>query len=240
MSNINYQSPMYLQLREIIRNKIEDGEFAPGTSIPTENELAETYGVNRLTVRSAIETLANEGILKKIQGKGMFVLGKKMEKNLDTLGGFTQMFKEHHMNPDIKILAKRVRKAGTKYGDIFGISPEEQIYYIKCLNVANETPYSIEEILIPQYILPKLEGIDLSVFTLEEVFGFYGIKVKEAYQMLDLTQLEQSDARMLGINSELAVLLFECVSHDTDNRVIEFSRTYSRADICSFTATFQM
>lgn len=239
MSDINYQSPMYLQLREVIRNKIEDGEYPPGTAIPTEKELAETYGLNRLTVRSAIETLANEGILKKIQGKGMFVMGEKIEKTLDTLGGFKQVFKDRHMKPNTRILAKGIRKAGIKFGDIFRISPEENIYYIKSLCSADGTPYSIDEIYIPQCILPKLKGVDLSVFTLDEVYEFYNIEIKTANQTLGLTQLEQSDAKLLGINSELAVMLFEAVSYDANGRVIEFSRTYSRADICSFTATFQ-
>ncbi|MDD3206238.1 MAG: GntR family transcriptional regulator [Lachnospiraceae bacterium] len=240
MSDITYKSPLYLQLREIIRNKIEDGEYPPGTAIPTEKELAETYGINRLSVRSAIETLANEGILKKIQGKGMFVMGEKVERELDTLGGFTQMFKNHHMKPNTRILSRGLRRAGTKFADIFKINSEDMIYYIKSLCSADRTPYSIDEIYIPQYILPKLEGIDLSVFTLDEIFAFYNIEIKMAYQTLDLTQLEQSDARLLEIKSNLAVMLFECVSNDMNDRVIEFSRTYSRADICSFISTFQM
>ena len=44
---IDYQSPIYLQLREVVRAKIEDGEYPPGTAIPSENVLAETYGINR-------------------------------------------------------------------------------------------------------------------------------------------------------------------------------------------------
>ncbi|XCP85394.1 GntR family transcriptional regulator [Roseburia hominis] len=239
MSDINYQSPMYLQLREVIRNKIESGEYPPGTAIPTEKELAETYELNRLTVRSAIETLANEGILKKIQGKGMFVMGEKIERTLDTLGGFTQVLKDRHMKPATRILAKGLRRAGTKFGDIFQIDPEENIYYIKCLCLADDTPYSIDEIYVPQCVLPNLDDVDLTVFSLDEVFEFYNIEIKTANQTLELTQLEQSDAKLLGINSELAVMLFECVSYDTDHRVVEFSRTYSRADICSFTATFR-
>ena len=51
VEKISYQSPIYLQLREIIRNKIEDEEYSPGMPIPSENELAELYGINRMTVR---------------------------------------------------------------------------------------------------------------------------------------------------------------------------------------------
>ena len=54
---LSYRTPIYLQLREIIRNRIEEGEYLPGTAIPSENKLAETYGINRLTVRNAVDTL---------------------------------------------------------------------------------------------------------------------------------------------------------------------------------------
>ena len=73
---LSYRTPIYLQLREIIRNRIEEGEYLPGTAIPSENKLAETYGINRLTVRNAVDTLVNEGILRRVQGKGVFVVGR--------------------------------------------------------------------------------------------------------------------------------------------------------------------
>ena len=66
MNVVNYKSPLYIQLREVIRSKIEDGEYAPGTAIPSENQLAELYGLNRLSVRSALSALEYEGLLKSV------------------------------------------------------------------------------------------------------------------------------------------------------------------------------
>ncbi len=241
MSNeeINYQSPIYLQLREVIRNKIEDGEYLPGMAIPSENDLAETYGINRMTVRSGIDALVNEGILKRVQGKGVYVVGSKVERDLDTLGGFTQTMKEKNTEPYTRVLAKTLRKAGEKYSVIFGIKPEDDIYYIKRICAADGENVSLEEIFIPKYIVPKLEGIDLGVFSIYEVYEFYGIKITRANQTLDLTQLEQRDARMLGIDSNLAVMLFECTSYDEKERVIELARTYTRGDKCNFSVHFK-
>ena len=65
---INYRTPIYLQLREIVRTKIEDGEYLPGTAIPSENDMAATYGISRITVRSAVDALVNEGLLRRVQG----------------------------------------------------------------------------------------------------------------------------------------------------------------------------
>ena len=91
---VDYKSPIYLQLREVVRGKIESGEYPPGMAIPSENELSDMYGVNRLTVRNAIDALVKEGLLKRIQGKGAFVVGDRIERDLDWLSGFRQTFTE--------------------------------------------------------------------------------------------------------------------------------------------------
>ena len=69
MREISYKSPLYIQLREVIRSKIEEEEYLPGTAIPSENQLMETYGLNRVSVRSALAALEFEGLLKSVQGK---------------------------------------------------------------------------------------------------------------------------------------------------------------------------
>lgn len=238
MSEINYKSLIYLQLREVVRTKIEDGDYQPGTAIPSENEFAETYGIHRLTVRSAIDALVHEGMLKRVQGKGVFVVGSKVERDLETLGGFTQTMSEKKAKPTTKILSKSLRKAGPIFSLVFSIDKEDDIYYIKRLLLADGEPFSLEEVYIPQYICPKLSGIDLSVFSIYEVYDFYGIKLDAAEQTLDLVHLEQKDARMLEIDTETAVFLFECTSKDIEGRVIEFARTYTRSDKCNFSVNF--
>ena len=103
----------------------------------------------------------------------------------------------------------------------------------------SDEPVSLEEVFIPHYVVPKLEGIDLSVFSLYEVYDFYHVRPKQARQTLDLAVLEANDARLLGISCEQAVMLFECTSQDENGRVIEFSRNYTRGDKYNFTVHFQ-
>jgi len=90
MSRVDENSPIYLQLREVVRERIDTGEYAPGCHIPSENALAKTYGVNRLTVRSALDALVEEGILKRVQGKGVFIVGSVSNETLITSRGFTR------------------------------------------------------------------------------------------------------------------------------------------------------
>ena len=238
LNTIDYQSPIYLQVRKAIRDGIESGEYLPGMSIPSENELAERYGIHRLTVRNAVSVLIREGLLKSVQGKGIFVVGPKMERDLDTLGGFTQTMREKGAHPSTKVLIKTVRQAGEKYAMIFQICPEDELYYIKRICFADGEPVSLEEIYIPAELVPNFEAIDLAVFSIYEIYEFYGVQLMRANQSLDLTTLELKDAKRLGIDPTQAVMLFACTSYDEKDRVIEFSRTYTRGDKSDFTVHF--
>ncbi len=210
----------------------------PGMSIPSENELAERYGIHRLTVRNAVSVLIREGLLKSVQGKGIFVVGPKMERDLDTLGGFTQTMREKGAHPSTKVLIKTVRQAGEKYAMIFQICPEDELYYIKRICFADGEPVSLEEIYIPAELIPNFEELDLAVFSIYEIYEFYGVQLTRANQSLDLTTLELKDAKRLGIDPTQAVMLFACTSYDEKDRVIEFSRTYTRGDKSDFTVHF--
>ena len=77
--------PIYLQLKELIKERILQGEYRPGQLIPSERELCMQYGISRMTARQAIGELQNEGYLYKLQGKGTFVSSGKIEQNLACL-----------------------------------------------------------------------------------------------------------------------------------------------------------
>lgn len=234
---INYNSPIYLQLREVVREKIETNQYIKGSAIPSEITLAKTYGVNRLTVRNAIDALVSEGLLKRVQGKGVYVTNK-YERDLEVLGGFTQTMTEKNIQSKVKIL-KRIKKSdGQKYKNILNIGEDDDIYYIKRLDYANNDPIAIQEIYIPSKIVPNIDDIDLSVFSMFEIYNLYGIKPVNAWQTLDIIKLAPSDARLININKDDSVFLFCCTTFDENGNIIEYSKSYTRSDKCNFAVTF--
>ena len=139
-------APIFIQLREIIRNLIEEGEYLPGTAIPSENKLAETYKINRITVRNAIEALIQEGMLTSVQGKGVFVVGDKLEKKLGENEGFLLSHKISDSAQKVVEKSKIIRAAGDIYADLFGINNNDLIYYIQRHILFNKQPIIIEEV----------------------------------------------------------------------------------------------
>ncbi|MFC8103546.1 GntR family transcriptional regulator [Streptomyces sp. NPDC057363] len=66
--------PLYVQLADVISRKIESGELAPDRPIPSENHLADEYGVARLTARRTAQELRERGLIVTVRGKGSFVV----------------------------------------------------------------------------------------------------------------------------------------------------------------------
>ena len=62
---MEYKIPLYIQLKQLILERIADGEYLPGEKIPSEREMAATYKINRMTVKDAVNSLVEDGILYK-------------------------------------------------------------------------------------------------------------------------------------------------------------------------------
>jgi GntR family transcriptional regulator len=65
--------PVYLQIRDILRARIEAGEYLPGRPVPSEPQLVQEFGVARLTARKAVHALADAGLVQIVQGRGAYV-----------------------------------------------------------------------------------------------------------------------------------------------------------------------
>lgn len=233
-SKLDYRMPIYLQLREIVRSKIEEGEYLPGTAIPSENKLAETFGINRLTVRNAVDTLVNEGILHRVQGKGVFVVGNKYEKVLEEQGGFISTLSVGNKRTSIKEQTKMLRPAGNKYANHFNIELDDLIFYIRHFVTLDNESVSLEEIFVPKKILPELEIVDSSVFTLNDIFAFYGIKLCSMSQSMEIVGGVPKIRKTLDVPEGVALIMLSCNYRDNDGRLIAYSRSFIRSDKSAF------
>jgi GntR family transcriptional regulator len=65
--------PLYVQIADILRDAIRRGDYVPDRPIPSEKDLSDEYGVNRLTARKAVRVLAEEGLVTVVPGRGSYV-----------------------------------------------------------------------------------------------------------------------------------------------------------------------
>lgn len=86
-------SPIYIQIHNDIKRSIESGKWKIGDRIPSERELAVDFGVSRMTLRQAVQTLVDEGILERHVGSGTYVARQKVQEKMSGVTSFTELTK---------------------------------------------------------------------------------------------------------------------------------------------------
>lgn len=233
-----YEQPIYLRIRHKIEERIERGEYAAGAALPSENELAEEFGTTRLTVRNAMDALVKRGTVRRVQGKGAFVTGHGVEREPFSQGGFRKVAQDLGMEASVRILACGHRPAGTYYGWLFGIEPDELLYMLRRQNSLDGGPVAIENTLIPLRFFPGIEDVDIQVFSLYETYELLGHKVARVQEKLDVLGLAAREAGLLHVDAGDPAMVSECVSYDASGQAIEFARSISRADFAGYTFRF--
>lgn len=226
-----------MQIRDLLREQIEAGVFAPGTPIPSESELSAMHEVSRLTVRSAIEELEREGLVSSIQGKGVFVLGKRIERDLNFISGFTRRLREDGSRIKTGIVARYTRPAGILYADIFDVPAESEMHVIRRVVQTEQEPVALEQIYVPLSTLPNIPELNVVDFSMYDLYRFYGIEVTHATQRLEIVTLDQNEARLLNIHTKEAVFRFESTTC-AGERVLDYTVTYVRNDLCHYYVDF--
>lgn len=139
-----------MRVRNDLLDRINRDEYAPGMALPSENDLAKIYGTTRLTVRNALDGLVEQGLVRRIQGKGAFVCSRPGDQAGvgGVPAGFRASMRLKGLAPSVRVLAKSKRTAGEHFGRLFGIEPDDLLYCVRRLNSVNGTPVAIENTLV--------------------------------------------------------------------------------------------
>ena len=98
---------LWRQIAGQLQQGITSGDHPPGSQLPTEAELSKQFGVNRHTVRRALEDLSRGGLVRVEQGRGTFVSEDVLEYSVEPRTRFTEWIKRHNKEPSGRILQLR-------------------------------------------------------------------------------------------------------------------------------------
>ena len=114
------------------------------------------------------------------------------------------------------------------------MNPDDKLWFIRRVDSGDGEPVALEEIYIPYDLMPNLDEIDLSLFSLYDAMSWSGIHLAESLQTLRITKLEPAMARLIDLSTEQAVMEFSYLTKDQKGRLVEFSRSYIRGDRTEF------
>jgi len=220
--------PLHIQIKEFLRKEICDGGYKE--RIPSEKELTEMFSVSRTTVREAVSSLAREGLLEKIHGRGTFVSDMTINEWLGSIRSFTETVQNMGMQPGVRLLSQGVMHDP----EIATILGEKEYYVIQRLRLADDVPIAIERHNFPIEIGQKLATYDLNKVTLYSVLEQNKIVLHTAEQRITAMPVSKADAQLLGVEEHACVLTVERTTYDPSGKVMEYYFSTFRADRFAF------
>jgi DNA-binding GntR family transcriptional regulator len=199
--------PHYRRLYEQLRRQIEDNAYMEGDMLPSENELCALHGLTRPTVRHALDTLVNEGYIKKHKGKGSIVSGIPKEIGILSIYGTTSAVGKKNLLTQI-IAKPRVQLWEEPF--FYDLSRKEKelgCIKIERLRLVHDKPVFFDVNYLPNLNLPRFCSRDIENKSLFEILRkHYQIEVRGGEQKLKAITAGKQIAEYLHIKQGAPVL----------------------------------
>lgn len=207
-------TPLYVQLMEELETSIRNGVYKPGDKIMTEAEMAKEYGVSLITVRKAVGSLMEKGLVVRKQGKGTFVTKPKFSRNMRKLQSFTEMCEQMGVKPGARVLENRLTAADKKVSDRLGIEPGSNVVYISRLRLADGEPVQVEKSYFPLKYAFLLDE-DLNNGSMFECLKEKaGAKVASSEKMIELCRATAEEAALMDVKKGDYFLFVKSTAYD--------------------------
>jgi GntR family transcriptional regulator len=212
---------LYLQLYEIVKGKMESGEWTVDSQIPTEEDLCKTYEVSKATVRLAISELVRNGYLRRQQGKGTFVCKRVIPEGLSMFTSFKELMLDAGVVFTTKVLAQTVTMPTDELTLKLDIPDDRHLIYIKRIRIVDNEPVLLQEIYIPHHLCPSLLEEDLEKDSLLELLEKkYDIKITKVQDYIEIESLTSEEGRSLGLPGGSCALLMEQSFYSGENQIM--------------------
>lgn len=239
MTTINKYSsvPLYYQLKTMIQEKIESGDYVADSQIPSEQDLCEQFDISRPTVRQAISDLTASGHLYKLKGKGTFVSKSKSLISIKDYNGFTDSILDSK-NPSANRfinMERTTNRAYTKLNESFGIRPDTVVDFarITWVGVAGEEIISLNESWIPLALFPEImEDLNAKKSSQDILKGKYPLLPYHAHSVMDIIHTDPMEASQLHVQPGQPLIRILNTLQARDGKAVELIVTKYRADKC--------
>ena len=231
----NSPVPLYYQVKQSLLENLENGTWKPGDLVPSEQELQETYGVSRITVRQALSELTHEGRFKRHRGQGTFVANKQLVHNPSKRVSITELMREQEIEPVWQIRQRDFVTPLPNIAEALGVRSNSKVYFVDFLLSANKEPIGRHLTYLTKATAEAGTVASLSDLEVGEFFRTLpnrdGIQVSRAIQAVPASSEE---ARLLKVKAGFPILSIEVTYSDANGNPIEHLRANYRGDRFQF------
>ena len=231
--------PQYRKLYEILRKHINDGVYKEGDLLPSENELCQLFGMTRPTVRQALSTLANDGYIRKYQGKGSIVHHLPKEIGILTVSGTTSAVGDRNLKT--RIIIKPVLMSWTD-DFMFSLSELEKdsgCVYMERVRLLDDVPIFYDISYIANINLPRITARQFENRSLFQILReHYRVEIKGGEQRIKAIPASAKISRFLKLKRGQAVLHLERKMETNVNGLYLYSSIFCNTEKYSIFGRF--
>ncbi|HBZ09941.1 MAG TPA: GntR family transcriptional regulator [Bacillus bacterium] len=216
--------PLYLHIKEALKEKIDSGIWKPGDQIPNELHLAAQFGVSRSTVREAVLQMVREDLLVRYQGKGTFVSHPKIEGDLVNFYFPSELGTKHLMIGFIE------RNCTISIAKILELPVGELIYEIKRIRYFHSEPAALETSYIQKVLVPNLEDYPIEGRLYDLLKEEYQISITNAENYIEPILLNSLEAGLLETKMNKPGLKLTRIGKTVSDRPVILTYSLIRGD----------
>jgi DNA-binding GntR family transcriptional regulator len=228
--------PYYVQLTQVIREKIQQKSWGPGSKIPGEMELCDEVGVSRTVVRQALRELELSGLIMRRKGKGTFVAEPKINESLvQKLTGSYQDMAERGLQSSTQVLHHRVVPCTEKVATYLQVSPGTMVVDINRLRFVENSPIQLVNTYVPLDLCPALADVDLTNRSLYEFLEHEcGLWISRGRRYVEAVAANDIQAKLLEIDRGAPLIALDSISYLESGRPVEYYHAVHRGDRSRF------
>ena len=231
--------PQYRKLYEILRKHIQEGVYKEGDLLPSENELCQLYGMTRPTVRQSLSNLANDGFIRKHQGKGSIVHQLPREIGILSVSGTTSAVGSMNLKTRIIVKPELRKWSGDFIFPLSDLERESGYVYMERLRLLDDAPVFYDISFLPNINLPRITGRQFENRSLFQILReYYHIEIKGGEQRIRAIPASPKISRFLKVEKGKAVLHLERKMETNINGLFLYSSIYCNTEKFAIFGTF--
>ena len=227
----------YSAIYNDLKEKIEEGTYAPQSILPSENILTSRYGVSRNTVRRAIAKLADESYVQSIHGKGVVVIYRKPHANLfsfDVVESMKEAAERNNRKYHTKVIHFTTFVVDAYLSQTTGFAIGEEVYYIQRVRYFDDIPMILDNNWFLTRVVPGLtkEIAERSVYEyLEKEVGDTIVTTRRTLTVEKITEIDEKYLSLVDCGA-MAVVTSE--TYNAAGEMFEYTQSRHRPDMFAF------
>ncbi|MFJ4632897.1 GntR family transcriptional regulator [Streptomyces sp. NPDC088847] len=195
-----YPEPLWIQAVNVIRGEIDRGVLQPGGRLPPERELCQQLGISRVTLRKALGSLVEAGVLNPSHGRGWYVASSAQKKEWpNSLESFSETATRMGLKPHSKVLRAETSPASIDEAEQLGIAPGAALFRLERVRLLENVPIALDLTRLRHALVPGIEQVDFQEHSLYSTLSAAGVEPVRADSTIEATKADERTAEHLGL-----------------------------------------